>query len=60
MVLRAVGLSKEERKAIQDEAAYRAYITHAWMLAKRHNSKLPNDMKKSPLRLIEMARWITS
>jgi hypothetical protein len=54
MVRRAVGLPEDD----QSLEIICEYLPHAWALARRHAEKL-TGFKETPVRLIDMALWIT-
>lgn len=57
MTLRAIGI--KEKNANRQEKYLRAYIPHAWYLAEKYSSFLRTYQQETPLRLIEMALWVT-
>lgn len=58
MVLKAVGAwdSKYANKSIKH---LEKYLEYAWELAEKHSTDFPTNMRETPLRLIDMALWVT-
>ena len=60
MVLRAVGFSTDEARQLnQNPAAFRQYLPHCWSLASRYAPKMPRGTRETPLRLIDVALWLS-
>jgi hypothetical protein len=56
-VLAAVGIN--EKDANHSYEFLRDYLPHAWSLAEKYNSHLVAFTQESPIRLIDMALWVT-
>jgi hypothetical protein len=57
MVLRAIGV--DEDGANHKSSFFLGYVEHAWALEERYRSVLPGGFTETPLRLIEMALWVS-
>jgi len=57
MVLEAVGVG--ERNANQKIGIYKEYVDHVWTLTGRHAAHFVNFPHETPVRLIDMALWVS-
>jgi hypothetical protein len=57
MVLQAVGVS--DKGANQDIAVFKEYLPFAWSLAERYAAPLDGFDEETPVRLVDMALWVT-
>jgi hypothetical protein len=56
-VLKAVGVN--DKHANTRIGVLREYLEHVWRLCNTHSHALPPTAKETPIRLIDMALWVT-